>query len=430
MHTEPATEHPPRIIPRDQHCISRDNIDREALKVLYRLRDAGFTAYLVGGGVRDLLLGKTPKDFDISTDAHPGQLRKLFRNSRVIGRRFRLVQVFFRGEKVIEVSTFRCRGEEELEGNDEVLAHNNTFGSPEEDAFRRDLTINALFYEIEHFSVIDYTGGMDDLKSGTIRIVGDPARRIKRDPARMLRAIRHAARADFTIEENTWQAIVAHRHMLDCCPESRLRDELFKDLHSGASKPWAELAIKSGIFFVLFPFYDPLLANDASRSLLLNLLATNDRLHQNGQKLPDYLIVALFLVPWTDATLSLFETRKGKELFQFSRQLRAGLDEQLTNLNIKKADKEVITGLLANLDLYARNGDQGNWPKKLQRKSYFQQGLQFFKIYREATGGEPVSDLHFARREKAPRREKSHRPRGKAPAFAKKAKGGIFGLKK
>ncbi len=430
MHTEPAVEHPPRIIPRDQHCISRNNIDREALKVMYRLRDAGFTAFLVGGGVRDLLLGKTPKDFDISTDARPGQLRKLFRNSRVIGRRFRLVQVFFRGEKVVEVSTFRCRGEEEMEGNDEVLAHNNTFGTPEEDAFRRDLTINALFYEIEHFSVIDYTGGMEDLKSGIIRIVGDPTRRIKRDPARMLRAIRHAARVDFTIEENTWQAIVANRQMLSCCPVSRLRDELFKDLHSGASKPWAELAIKSGLFYVLFPFYEPILADDDRRSLLLRLLATNDRLHQDGQKLPDHLIIALFLIPWADSTLSLFETRQGKEQFQFSRQLRSGIEEPLANLNIKKADKEAITGLLTNLALYTNKGEQENWPQKLQRKSYFQQGLQFFKIYREASGGEPVNDLHFARREKAPRRERSPRPRGKAPAFSKKAKGGIFGLKK
>lgn len=430
MPTEPVTAHPPRVIPRDQHCISRNNLDREALKVLYRLRDAGFTAYLVGGGVRDLLLGKTPKDFDISTDARPGQLRKLFRNSRIIGRRFRLVQVFFRGDKVIEVSTFRCRGEEELEGSDEVLPHNNTFGTPEEDAFRRDLTINALFYEIEHFSVIDYTGGMDDLQSGTIRIVGDPARRIIRDPARMLRAVRHAARADFTIEENTWQAIVAHRQMLDHCPVSRLRDELFKDLHSGASRPWAELAIKSGLFYVLFPFYEPLLAKEASCSLLLQLLATNDRLHQSGQKLPDHLIIALFLVPWADASHSLFEARQGKDLFQFSRQLRSGIDEPLANLNIKKADKEAIAVLLANLDLYARTSDQGSWPKKLQRKSYFQQGLQFFKIYREATGGEPAGELHFARRQRAPRRERNRRPRGKAPAYSKKTKGGIFGLKK
>lgn len=431
MHTESTDEHLPRIVPRDQHCISRKNIDREALKVMHRLRDAGFTSYLVGGGVRDLLLGKTPKDFDISTDARPGQLRNLFKNSRIIGRRFRLVQVFFHGDKVVEVATFRCRGEEELNGNDEVLAHNNTFGTPEEDAFRRDLTINALFYEIEHFSVIDYTGGMEDLKNGTIRIVGDPARRIKRDPARMLRAIRHAARIGFAIEEKTWEAIVASRQMLSCCPISRLRDELFKDLHSGASEPWAELAIKSGLFFALFPFYEPLLATDSCRSLLLKVLATNDRLHRDGQKLPDHLIIALFLLPWADATKSLFKVRQGRELYQFTRELRDSLDELLTNLNIKRSDKEAITGLLANLSLYTKNGDEESWPKKLQRKSYFQQGMQFFKIYQEAMGGEPVTDLHLVKKEKAPQRERTRRPQHtKAPAFSKKAKGGIFGLKK
>ncbi len=160
-----SDEYPtPVCIPRSDHPVSRKNIDREALKVMYRLRDAGHKAYLVGGGVRDLYLGKKPKDFDISTDARPGQIRKLFRNSRIIGRRFRLVQIFFRGDKVVEVSTFRRRSEFDLNGADKVLASNNTFGSPEEDAFRRDLTINAIFYEIENQSIIDYTGGVQDLK--------------------------------------------------------------------------------------------------------------------------------------------------------------------------------------------------------------------------------------------------------------------------
>ncbi|MCA1765841.1 MAG: poly(A) polymerase, partial [Desulfobulbaceae bacterium] len=180
----------PKIISRDEHSISRKDIDREALKVLYRLRDAGYDAYLVGGGVRDLFLGKTPKDFDISTDARPGQLRKLFRNSRVIGKRFRLVQVFFHGGKIIEVSTLRCQSEFDIDGPVEVLAANNTYGTVAEDAFRRDLTINALFYDIKNFTIIDYVNGVADLKSKAVRIVGEPERRIRRDPVRMMRAIR------------------------------------------------------------------------------------------------------------------------------------------------------------------------------------------------------------------------------------------------
>jgi len=159
----------PRIIPKEQHPISRKNIDREALKVLYRLRDTGHLAYLVGGGVRDIYLGKTPKDFDISTSARPGKLRKIFKNSRLIGRRFRLVQVFFPGNKIIEVSTFRCRSEFDVNGTaddarDTVLAANNTFGTPSDDAFRRDLTINALFYGIENHSIVDYVNGVKDLE--------------------------------------------------------------------------------------------------------------------------------------------------------------------------------------------------------------------------------------------------------------------------
>ncbi|NOQ45593.1 MAG: polya polymerase, partial [Desulfobulbaceae bacterium] len=160
------------IIPASAHPIVEHAIDREALKVLYRLRDAGFSGYLVGGGVRDLYLGKRPKDFDISTNAHPGQLRKLFRNSRTIGRRFRLVQVFFRGNKIIEVSTLRSQSEFDIKDPHVVLPSNNTFGTLEEDAFRRDLTINSLFLEIENNTIIDYVGGVEDLKQGIVRIVG------------------------------------------------------------------------------------------------------------------------------------------------------------------------------------------------------------------------------------------------------------------
>src|SRR5210317_108107 len=175
MPTDPGTAstpvdntRPPRIIPRSKHPISRKNIDREALKVLYRLRDTGHIAYLVGGGVRDLYLGKTPKDFDIGTDARPGQIRRLFNNSRTIGRRFRLVQVFFKNTKTIEVSTLRSLSEHDIDGPEASLAPNNTYGTPDEDALRRDLTIYALFYEIENRTIIDYVGGVDDLDRGIV----------------------------------------------------------------------------------------------------------------------------------------------------------------------------------------------------------------------------------------------------------------------
>ncbi|HKC13855.1 MAG TPA: CCA tRNA nucleotidyltransferase, partial [Vicinamibacteria bacterium] len=174
----------PRILARAQHVISRKNIDPDALKVLYRLKNHGFVAYLVGGGVRDLLLERRPKDFDIGTSAHPQQIKKLFRNCFIIGRRFRLCHVRF-GRKVVEVSTFRRQAQPE-EG-DTLIRRDNTFGPPEEDAFRRDFTVNALFYDIATFSVIDWVGGLEDLQRKVIRTIGDPAVRFREDPVRMLR---------------------------------------------------------------------------------------------------------------------------------------------------------------------------------------------------------------------------------------------------
>src|SRR5258706_15414647 len=215
----------PRIVPRQEHPISRRDVDPDALKVLYRLRQADHVAYLVGGSVRDLLLSRRPKDFDIGTSAHPQQVKKLFRNCWIIGRRFRLAHVKF-GTKVIEVATFRRQvapGEEIVQNGvpapnpatpegQHLIHHDNTFGTPEEDAFRRDFTLNALFYDIATFSVIDYVGGLDDLRARVVRAIGDPDVRLREDPVRMLRAVALAARLDFAIDPAVLGAISAHPH--------------------------------------------------------------------------------------------------------------------------------------------------------------------------------------------------------------------------
>jgi len=286
----------PRIIPRPEHSLSRKNISLEALKVLYRLHHAGYTAYLVGGSVRDLLLGKRPKDFDLATDARPGEIRKLFRNSRIIGRRFRLVQVFFRGGKIIEVSTFRCRSEFDA-GPEETLARNNTFGTPAEDAQRRDLTINGLFYNIADFSLVDYVGGLKDLQEGYIRVIGDPAVRFVRDPVRMLRVLRHAARTGFRIDPAAWEEIQAKKDLIRMCPPARLRDELLRDFKSGACRPFMELMLDSGLFFAIFPAWRDRLG-PAGRAELLDHLERLDRIY--GAELPfsENLLWALFLTPY------------------------------------------------------------------------------------------------------------------------------------
>ncbi|UCD65650.1 MAG: poly(A) polymerase [Deltaproteobacteria bacterium] len=439
----------PRIIPRSNHPISRKNIDREALKVLYRLRDAGHVAYLVGGGVRDLYLNKTPKDFDISTNARPGQLRKLFKNSRLIGRRFRLVQVFFHGGKIIEVSTFRCRSEFDLNGVDEnakerVLAANNTYGTPSDDAFRRDLTINGLFYEIENHNIIDYTGGVDDLRQGVIRFIGEPGKRVQRDPARMMRVIRHGARNNFAIESSTWQSILDHRDKLKLCPISRIRDELMKDLRSSACRAWTQLAMDSGIFYVLFPFYQTVhekSENEQNRKLFLDIQGVVDRLHAKGMILPDQLLFSLLLLPWAIAEFDLLNKNyRGPEFNRFLRKIRSRLDELLGPMSIKRAHKESIALHLVNLPQFIRFAKENKWPKWLKRKSYYQECDLVFRIYSEATAGKKIPEhiisksvqqLTSRKTKPRPSRKGRFKKRGTpGPAFTGKKDGGIFGLKK
>jgi poly(A) polymerase len=239
----------PRIVAREEHPISRRDIDPDALKVLYRLRQYEYTAYLVGGSVRDLLLSRRPKDFDIGTSAHPYQVKKLFRNCWIIGRRFRLAHVKF-GQKVIEVATFRrqvAAGEEVVQDGvpapdpttpegEHLIHRDNTFGTPEEDAFRRDFTINALFYDIANFSIIDYVGGLEDLRAGLVRSIGDPDVRLKEDPVRMIRAIALAARLDFTIEPTLLASIRAHRQEIAKSSLPRLLEEYYKILRAGSSE--------------------------------------------------------------------------------------------------------------------------------------------------------------------------------------------------
>jgi poly(A) polymerase len=234
----------PVIVPRAEHPISRRDIDPDALKVLYRLHESGYIAYLVGGSVRDLLLSRRPKDFDVGTSAHPYQVKKLFRNCWIIGRRFRLAHVRF-GEKAIEVATFRRHVPAGSESEpapaaagaraapDAPAEYDNTFGTPEEDAFRRDFTINALFYDIGSFSIIDYVGGLQDLKDGLIRSIGDPNGRFQEDPVRMLRAIVMASRLGFRLDEPIVDAIATHRGLMASAAPARLIEEYYKILRSG-----------------------------------------------------------------------------------------------------------------------------------------------------------------------------------------------------
>lgn len=388
------------ILPQE-HLITLEMIDPDALFILRTLRNAGFAGYLVGGGVRDLFLGKKPKDFDISTDARPGQLRKLFPRSNTIGRRFRLVQVFFGGGKTIEVSTLRSMSEHDLDGPAAVLAPNNTFGTLSEDARRRDLTINSLFYEIENQTIIDYVQGFEDLKKGIIRVVGEPERRFTHDPVRMMRAIRHAARNNFTIEENTWQAILKNADKLSLCPTSRLRDELLKELYSGASAPWFSKTYKTGIYTTILPIYKkPLNNNEKAKHLLHRIFQTIDRVNVlsvlNGvHRQKDFFLFALMLIPWAEHNYQLYSTaRKGAQLFKFTRIIRQEIDNTIgQSLNLRRSLRQEATNLLVYLAqlIHTRSSNTtqeevtpDDWPKWLKRKSYFQKTLLFYQFYMEA----------------------------------------------
>ena len=271
----------PVICERAAHCISRRNIDPDALRVLYRLSDRGYTAYLVGGGVRDLLLGRTPKDFDVGTNATPNEVKRVFRNCFLIGRRFRLAHVRFAGGKVIETATFRQNPQtvgEIIEHAAEGPQEDNTFGTPETDAHRRDFTVNGLFYDIKTYAVIDWVGGLEDLKKRLIRSIGDPMIRFREDPVRMMRAVKFASRLDFAIERKTERAIRRLHACILTAAVPRLCEEVFRLFPYGASAKAFRMMYEFGLLGDLLPELAAFIDKDGGvESSTWKYLATLDR---------------------------------------------------------------------------------------------------------------------------------------------------------
>jgi poly(A) polymerase len=296
----------PVIIPRPEHKISRASISPGALKVLYRLKEAGFRSFLVGGGVRDLLLGREPKDFDVGTDATPEEIRGLFRNCRLIGRRFRLAHVRY-GRDVIEVATFRAN--RDVEAEDDVRAHSedgrilrdNVYGTLDDDVWRRDFTVNALYYDINDFSVVDYVGGMRDLTSGTLRLIGDPQRRYHEDPVRMLRAVRFAAKLGFRVEAASEAGIFALGHLLQDIPPARLFEEILKLFLGGNAVASFEQLRRYDLFRHLFPLTEAALGREEQNFPLTFLMRalenTDQRLAEDKPVTPAFLYAALLWEP-------------------------------------------------------------------------------------------------------------------------------------
>ena len=363
----------PRILARSEHPISRRDIDANVLKVLYRLAGAGFDAYLVGGGVRDLMLSRKPKDFDVATSAHPQQVRDLFRNSRMIGRRFRLVHVFF-GRQNVEVATFRKQAEAVADTDDPLIRLDNTFGTPEEDAFRRDFTVNALFYSPQTFHVIDFPGGVDDLEARLIRTIGDPELRMREDPVRMMRAVRFAAKLGFEIEPTTRAAIERHRADLAKASVPRLVEETFKTLGQPEAAHALVLMEELGLLEYVIPILSAHLkargATLAEQPAVRNMAALGRAIGSGFA--PDHSIVlaALMLDLYRDgARVSGGDARGGGDRVDLLGELRAR--------GFARGDTEqmrLILEAFQNLAAPTRR------TRRLMRRPYYPDARMFFEM--------------------------------------------------
>ena len=335
------------IVTRDRHTISRKDISPNALKVLYRLLKAGYQAYIVGGGVRDLLLRKKPKDFDIATNAEPAEIKVLFNNARVIGRRFRIVHIRF-GREIIEVTTFRAdhhpineitsnfafkedRERDSVHSKEGMILRDNVYGNIDEDAKRRDFTVNALYYTTDGFRLLDFNHGLQDLKSKQIRIIGDPKERYKEDPVRMLRAIRFSAKLGFSIEENTKKPIDELAYLLDSISSARLFDETIKLMTGGhAVKTFAMLQEFQLGTFLFSPTLEALSEADNSSTKLVELALekTDQRLNENKSVTPSFLFAALL---WPVFKMHLAESKNLglSPQLAFEKSAQFAINEQL-----------------------------------------------------------------------------------------------------
>ena len=420
-------------------------LDPDALKVIGRLRQHGHEAYLVGGCVRDLLLGQKPKDFDVATSAHPGEVRTIFRNSRLIGRRFRLAHIYFKGPKVIEVSTFRANPIEveeappvehlELDGDsdetaraeaDLLITEDNVFGSAEQDARRRDFTINGLFYDVAAGRVIDYVRGRRDLQEQWIRTIGDPEIRIREDPVRILRAVRFACRLHFEIEPCTYAAMEGAVEDLPRCAPPRVLEETFRLLRGGIAQPSLKLLRALGALKLLMPAVDDFLEKHGKDGEVLfdAFAAAADRRILAGEHLDDAVLLGALLLPISRATSEpAAEAASGPRLAQAIEQL---LTQFVRSARLPRRIAERTRAiLLAQAVLSGERRRRGSLAR-FRRQPIFNEALALFGISVEATGqhqqtleawksGE-VPAFETAPADRPKRRRRRGRRRGGGPA--------------
>ncbi len=382
-----------KIYARSEHNISRSQISENALKVLYRLKKAGFEAYLVGGCVRDLLLGREPKDFDVVTNASPEQVKSTFRNCRLIGRRFRLAHVFF-GREIIEVATFRGS---EVENSDQQRVHedgrllrDNVFGTIEEDVWRRDFTVNSLYYNIRDFSVIDYTGGMQDHAAAELKLIGDPVTRYREDPVRMLRAVRFAVKLGFTIHPDSEKPIYELAYLLKSIPSARLFDEALKLFLSGYALQTFEMLRHYGLFAVLFPATEQCLStedHDFPRLFLAKALQNSDNRIADGKSVTPYFLLAAFLWEPLQITVNKKIQQGENETFAFQNAANEILKQQVKITAIPKRITQSMREVWLLQSRFSRR--VGARPYRLLSHPRFRAAYDFLLLRAETGGADP-----------------------------------------
>jgi len=422
----------PRIYSRDQHPISRAAISDNALKVLYRLRDAGFRSCLVGGGVRDLLLGREPKDFDVATDAHPEDVRRLFRNCRLIGRRFRLAHVTF-GREIIEVATFRAPfGAEDEEGNIELsedgrILRDNSYGTIEQDAWRRDFTINALYYDIADYSVLDFTNGVIDLHEGVLRLIGDdPEQRLREDPVRMLRAVRFGAKLGLRIAPEVDAALHRFADLLTSVAPARLFDEVIKLFHSGEAVTCLDELERLGLFEAMFPqaaecFADPR-TGPAQRDFLVEALKNTDARIRDGMGVhPAFLYAAILWAPVRREARARLDA--GEEPAAAWHQASSMVFErQVQRVSIPKRYALVVREIWELQQRLPRN--QGGRALKLLGHPRFRAGYDFLCLRARAGEADPELCAWWTEFQDSDAARQQQRPAAEAPDTAARPRRG------
>lgn len=483
----PVTPIQPTIIPRSEHAVSRKWISPNAVRVLYKLKEQGYFAYLVGGGVRDLLLGREPKDFDIATDATPNEIKKIFRNCRLIGKRFRLAHIHFHNE-IIEVATFRSSSADEppagvaagnevkagagdevaaqkpashegepaqpgppattaataprprpprmLKTEDGMILRDNVFGTPEEDALRRDFTVNALFYNIADFSVIDYVGGMRDLRSGLIRIIGDPLVRFTEDPVRMVRATRFAAVLGFEIEEGTKNALHELKDRVALASPSRMYEEVLKLFLLGEGEKTYQLLRKTGLFGVIFPRLNEWVDTEQEgfpHIWIGKALEWVDACVQAGRPAPPHILFSLMFGQYIEEKAAELKSSGAPALDAATRAVAGVLAEQAQRVQIPKKIGLAMRDIYWNQQRFAKR--EGKYPRYFLRRPGFADAWEYFRFTSEVTGenqelrawwkefikahpltpGEEQEIKKTAERKAGPKRRRRRRRGGKNP---------------